>query len=86
MGKGKFKLNMPGLNELMKSAEMVNILQEAGNAVASSAGGDYGARVHQANWVAIANVYPTSRKAAKDNYENNTLLRALGSSGLSSQK
>lgn len=77
-----FKLNLPGLNELMKSPEMKAHLQKAGDAVASAAGGEYGVRVHDANWVSIANVYPETQKAAKDNYENNTLLKALNSVGL----
>lgn len=81
-GKTKFELNLPGLNELMKSEEMNAALIEAGQAVASAAGSEYGVRVHDANWVSIANVYPDSKEAAKDNYENNTLLKALGSVGL----
>lgn len=78
----EFELDIKGLRELMKGPEMQAALQEAGDAVASSAGGDYGVRVHVADYVAIANVYPDSKEAAKDNYENNTLLKALGSAGL----
>lgn len=77
-----FELNLPGLNELMKSAEMQAVLTQAGNAVASAAGGDYGVRTHVASFVAIANVYPNSAKAAKDNFENNTLVKSLGAAGL----
>lgn len=82
----KFKLNLPGLNKLMKSAEMQSALLEAGQAVANSAGGDYAAEVHVANWIAISNVYPDSRAAAHDNFKHNTLLKALGSVGLSMEK
>ena len=78
-----FKLNLAGLNELMKSPEMQAALQEAGDAVSNVAGGDYGVRVHQASFVAIANVYPNTKRAAQDNYENNTLVKALGAVGLS---
>lgn len=78
-----FELNLPGLNELMKSPEMQAVLTQAGSAVASAAGGDYGVRTHVASFVAIANVYPDSAKAAKDNFENNTLVKALGAAGLS---
>lgn len=77
-----FELNLPGLNELMKSPEMQAVLTQAGNAVASAAGGDYGVRTHVASFVAIANVYPNSAKAAKDNFESNTLVKALGAAGL----
>lgn len=82
MGNVKFELNMAGLNELMKSPEMESALESAGAAVASAAGPDYGHRVHQATFVAICNVYPDSKKAARENYKDNTLLKALGSVGL----
>ena len=82
----KFKLNLPGLNELMKSSEMQSALLDAGRAVASSAGSDYAAEVHTANWIAISNVYPDSKKAANENFRHNTLLKALGSVGLSMGK
>ena len=83
MGKGiKFELNLPGLNELMKSAEMQQALTEAGNKVAHSAGPDFGIRTHVASFVAITNVFPESREAAVKNSKENTLLKALGSAGL----
>ena len=84
--KVEFELDINGLRELMKGPEMQAVLQEAGDAVASGASGDYGVRVHVADYVAIANVFPESKEAAKDNYENNTLLKALGSAGLSMRK
>ena len=86
MGKVRFELNMPGLNALMMSSEMQGILESAGDSVAAVAGGDYGVRVHVASFVAIANVYPDSAEAAKRNYEENTLVKALGSVGLSMTK
>ena len=86
MGNVKFKLNLQGLNELMKSAPMQNALLEAGNAVARAAGGDYAAEVHTASFIAISNVYPDSKSAAKENYKDNTLLKAAGAVGLSMEK
>lgn len=77
-----FKLNLPGLNELMKSSEMQACLQQAGQSVANAAGRDHGVRVHVASFVAIANVYPTSAEAAKKSFEENNLLKALTASGL----
>ena len=82
----KFKLNLPGLNELMKSSEMQSALLEAGNAVASAAGSDYAAEVHTANYIAISNVYPDSKAAASENFKDNTLLKAIGAAGLSMVK
>ena len=86
MGDVKFELNLQGLNELMKSAPMQSALLEAGNAVARAAGGDYAAEVHTASFIAISNVYPTSKAAAKENYDDNTLLKAAGAVGLSMEK
>lgn len=78
----KFKLNLPGLNELMKSTEMQQHLKAAGAAVAGAAGPDYGHSTYVLKFVAVENIYPTTREAAHDNFENNTLIKALGSVGL----
>lgn len=78
MAKVKFELDINGLRQLMKSAEMQSILDEQGAKVANRAGAGYGYRTHVADYVAITNVFPDSAEAAKDNYENNTLLTALG--------
>ena len=86
MSKVEIELNLPGINELMKSPEIVEALQEAGNAVAAQAGADYAATTHQARWIAVANVFPNSREAAHDNFKNNTLLKAVGSAGLPGSK
>lgn len=75
--KVRFELNLKGLNELMKSEEMQEVLSNKGAEVASRAGSDYAYRTHLANWVAITNVYPNSPEARKENLENNTLLKAL---------
>lgn len=81
-----FELNLTGLNELMKSAEMQSHLAQAGAAVAQAAGTDYDHQTYVLNYVAVENIYPASSDAAHDNYENNTLLKALGSVGLSMTK
>ena len=78
----KFELNLAGLNELMKSNEMKSALLEAGQAVARAAGPDYAAEVHTASFVAISNVYPNSKEAARENYKENTLLKAVSAVGL----
>lgn len=81
MSKVKFKLKISGLNKLMKSEEMQTVLNDYGQQIVgranSSSGAEYGYRTHVAKWVAITNVYPDSKKAAKDNYENNTLLKSI---------
>lgn len=77
-----FQLNINGLNELMKSDEMQAVLAEAGQAVANSAGSEFDSSVHTASFVSIANVYPNSKKAARQNFKENTLLKAISSVGL----
>lgn len=86
MSKVEFELDLAGLNELMKSPEMEAALESAGEAVANAAGSEYGHRVHQATFVAICNVYPDSEEAARENFDENTLLKALGQVGLSMSK
>lgn len=82
----RFELNISGLRELMKSPAMHSVLEQAGGQVASRArslsGEEWGTRVHDASYVAICNVYPDSDEARADNYENNTAVKALSSSGL----
>lgn len=71
----------------MKSEEMQEYLNACGNAMIYSAGGGgYGTRTSVISYVAITNVYPDSQKAAKDNYENNTLLKMAGAIGLGMTK
>ena len=82
----KFVLNLAGLNELMKSPQMESILEEAGQSVAQTAGAEFGSRVHQASFVAICNVYPDSKKAANENFRENSLLKAIGAVGLPTTK
>ncbi len=82
----KFELNIAGLNELMKSPEMQAHLQMAGHEVAMVAGNDFSERVHDASFISIANVYPTSKKAARLVYKENVLLKALQSVGLKMSK
>ena len=81
-----FKLNIFGLRELMKSPEMGSIISEATDAVLNTAigmGADgYSSTVKTADYVTLGKVFPTDAQAAKDNYENNTLEKALDSVGL----
>ncbi len=83
MGNVKFELDINGLRTLMKSDGMQAHLQEAGEAVAGIADGNYGVRVHDdAKYVAIANVYPEDRESARKNMQDNELLKAVGAAGL----
>ena len=83
MSKVKIKLNMPGINAVMKSGGIKGQLQQAANTVAQMAGSGYAAgEARDLNWISVVNVYPDTKEAGHDNFKNNTLLKALNSSGL----
>lgn len=77
MAKISFKFDVKGLNELMKSAEMKGILNEAAGQIADTAGEGYGVEAaHDIKFIAIAAVHAETYEAKLDNSENNTLLKA----------
>ena len=78
----KIELNLPGINEMMKSPKMQTHLQKASDMVASAAGDGYIAETETINWVAITTVKASTKEAGLDNLKHNTLLKALGSVGL----
>ena len=82
MGKVKVKLNLKGINEVMKSSQISAACEAAGQAVASAAGPDYGTHTGVMSYIAYCNVYPDSKEAAKENFEDNTILKAVSAVGL----
>ena len=88
----RIELDLKGLNELMTSPGIVDAVSAAAEAVAAQAssmsGENYGSSVKTEGkkWVAIGNVFPDSKGAAKDNYMNNTLEKAVGTIGLRRHK
>lgn len=83
MGKKvEVKLNLKGINEVMKSAGIKSACEAAGQAVAMAAGSDYGTRSGTINYIAYCNVYPDSKRAAKENYKENSILKAVSAVGL----
>lgn len=77
-----FELNLKGLNDLMKSDGMQKYLQDAASQVANSAGPGYSSDVKTASYEAIGKIYPHDSESARDNSENNTLLKSLQAVGL----
>lgn len=86
MNSFRFELDLGGLRELMNSSEMQSQLQQGAQSVASAAGEGYESAVYVPGVVPIATAYPATPEAMQDNYDNNTLLKALGGSGLPTQK
>lgn len=77
MGNVKIKLNREGVKELLKSAEMQEACRECAERVLARAGDGY--VIEPRNYPERSGyaVKADTRQAYKDNYENNTLLRAL---------
>lgn len=71
-------LNSKGVQELLKSNEMQDILGRYGAQKAAQAGDGYASETHVFTKRAVCNVYPDTKEAAHDNYENNTLLKVIG--------
>lgn len=86
MAKTKFELNLPGLNELMKSPEMQACLDAAGEKVQRAAGEGYATSARTGRYIGFCNIYPDDSKAARDNAQNNTLIKALSTAGLRMSK
>lgn len=89
MGKTKFVLNLPGLNELMKSDEMQAVLRDAASQVEAKANGmaadkeaRYSSDIVVGYWIAASRIRAENGAALQENLENNTLVKALGSVGL----
>lgn len=82
MNKVEFELDIEGLQELMKSSEMQQILNETATNVADKArmqtgNEDFGHDVRVASYVAIGTVFPQSEAAARASYQDNVLEKSL---------
>lgn len=84
---------LKGINAVMTSRGVKNVMQAAGRKVAKKAedfsgGKPYGARtnVTSRRWVAVTTIYAQSQEASNAAYEDNVLLKALSSSGLHMKK
>ncbi|MFS0967962.1 hypothetical protein ACFC3P_02400 [Enterococcus thailandicus] len=77
MAKTKFKLNHSGVGQLLKSAEMQNVLEEKATGIRNRAGEGYKQDTYVGKTRANAMVYADSYKAKRDNMKNNTLLKAV---------
>ena len=87
----KIELNLPGLNELMKSEPIQGALEKATKAVAKEAerisGNSYsGRKARKLNWLAMANAGATGSDPEGEEMDNNYLLKAVGACGLSTRK
>lgn len=77
MAKNKFKLNYSGVGQLLKSAEMQQVLEEKATAIRNRVGDGYKQDTYVGKTRANAMVYADSYKAKRENMKNNTLLKAV---------
>ena len=78
MSRVDFKLNRAGVRELLRSGEMASICREHANKVKNAAGDGYEVTTYTGRNRVNASVHAETDEARKDNYENNTVLKALG--------
>lgn len=85
MAKVKIVLNSSGVKELLNSPEIQGMLMEQGqriqgsaNGMAQKAGAEFHAVPVQTPGRGIVRVSAANRQGVRDNLENNTLLKALG--------
>ena len=77
MNKVRIKLHSAGVRALLKGAEMQDILKEQAAAVAARCGDGYESRVGVAKKSAVADIYPATPDARRDNSRHNTLEKSL---------
>lgn len=78
MSKVKFELNRAGVRELMQSQEMLSVCRSYADEIRNRAGDGYEVDTFIGRNRANASVYAATNEARRDNYENNTLLKARG--------
>lgn len=71
----RFELNRAGVRELLKSAEMQEVLMNYARGISSRAGEGYS--VYVGSNRANVSVQTDTQEAIQDNLDNNTLLRRL---------
>lgn len=77
MSKFKFVLNRSAIRELMKSEEMQGILKEKADNALNSLGEGYKSDIHVGKNRANAMVYADTYQAKRDNFKNNSILKAV---------
>lgn len=73
----KIVLNPKGLNELMKSSEIQSVLTQKAKEVQSRCGKGYETDIYVGKTRANASIGAKTKSAKRDNFKNNTLLKAI---------
>ena len=78
MSKVKFELDRAGVRELLQSSAIAGVCLNYANGVRGRAGEGYEVTTYVGRNRVNASVHAATYEARKDNYDNNTLLKALG--------
>lgn len=81
MSNVKVKLYLPGINEVMKSGEILAACEQAAGEVASASGIETEIESGLINYIAYADVRPATDEAARENFEENSLIKAASAAG-----
>ena len=73
----KVKLNSSGVREMLKSAEMQNLLAERAQAVVNRLGDGYVADPYVGKNRANVSIHPETAKAFRETCKENSILKAL---------
>lgn len=77
MSKVDFKLNSSGVRQLLRSQEALGVVKDYAYAIRGRAGEGYEVTWMVGKTRVNASVAAMTPEARKDNYDNNTLLKAL---------
>lgn len=77
MGNVLIKLDDAGIQELLKSTEIMGELQSVGATVLAKAGAGYAMDSHSGKKRGNVSIYADTKEAYQDNLDNNTLLKAV---------
>lgn len=78
MSKFKFELDHAGVRDLLQSSEMAQVCESYARDVQARAGAGYEVNTYVGKTRVNASVHAETHEARQDNFNNNTLLKALG--------
>lgn len=78
MSKLEIELDSAGIQALLKSPEIVDVLQEQADNIRAQLGDQYQTSQHIGKTRANVSVYTEDPDALQDNATNNTMLKAMG--------
>lgn len=79
MSKVRIEVNYAGVGALLHSEEVAALVGKEASTRAAALGSGYASDIHQAGTRVIASVYTETPEAARDNMQNDSLLRAVSS-------